>query len=228
MVNRRGMGQPRTRNRRQIRTQLRQIRRTLTLEPRRVNCSPDPPPVNHSFVHSNIIPIILKYDKDAKTNSFSAGSGNSDPTITFGLPATKTFLPFDLSYGNIYAAWVHWTGHATSQTAFHHADLCVKKVSYWGPSATELTPVAIGLTVDIPAPSSSASVTDLGTTTARARCALSLPCSWQAGASELKIVRIDCDNEGTLLQAKRLAKLEEFPSLGILHVSLNVRVTKAT
>lgn len=227
MARRRRPVQNRLRNRRQVRSQLRQIHRAVSLEPRRVNIPADPPAVNHSFVHSNIIPIFLKYDNSKTTTSFTPGTGGADPTITFGKP-NPSFSPYDLRYTDLYNAWVNWTGHTTTAAEWFHGDICVAKICYWGPAASELTSCAIGLTVDIPAPGSSASVTDVGTTVVRARTAMTLPCSWQAAASELKVIRIDCDNEGTLKLKNRLDFLEKYQQLGIMHVTLNVRMTKST
>lgn len=227
MARRRGTVPPRNRNRRQVRTQLRQIHRAISLEPRRVNTPADPPPVPHSFVHATKLPILLLYNKTASTSTFTPGTNDSDPTITFGLTSNGQFVPADLTYNALYLAWAHWTGHIA--TAWFHGDVCVQKVNYWGPSTQGLTTVAIGLTVDVPAPGSSASVTDVGTPTTRAKCGLTLPCSWQTAPATHVVIRVDCDNEGTLCNSPELMKIVEKQNmLGFLYVTLNVRLTKAT
>lgn len=223
MVRRRRPNQNKPRGRRQIRTQLRQIHRALTNEPRRSLVPPDPPNVQQSFVHSNIVPIILLYDKSVNGSKFNTGDATgTESSITFGLKDKERFVPADLKYSDLWSAWCAYTGHNT--TGWFHADICVIKVHYWGPSHTDLTSSPIGLTVELPAPGSSAAITDSGTTTVRARCGFALPCFWQGVESTSTLVRLDCDAEGTL--KKSIGTLEKLPQLGYLHITTNVRITR--
>lgn len=217
MASTRGKARPKTR------ANLRQISRIINFEPRRISNLPvDPPPIKTSFHYNNVLEFQVRLSSSA--TAVKPGFIN----IEYTPGTTKNLSWAQITVSDLTLAWLKFLQIETDSSGLD-MEISILRVVYWGPSRMELTGLPIGLVVDINPPSSSMSLRDTGTTTARARVGVTVPQHvWYEENNKTDVIRIAPDPDSTFIKAAAplLKEIKEGLVIGTVHVTIAVRRTR--
>lgn len=208
-----------------VRSQIRTLARAVTFEPRRIAIPADPPSVPRTITYNNILACRVEV---AKTTGFDPEPSETmdNPLIGCGLVTTpvKSVATCVVKLKDVFTAWCHWM--RVTPGKYDNVEICLTKVQYWGMSPTIYSGIEVSLNVDFPAPFSGQSVRDSGTTNARPRCGISMPVkSWEPVASATTSFGVDPDSSGILYNIVPKDQLVEGFNLGVVYISVSVRVS---
>lgn len=214
-------GKIRTKNR----TNMRQISRAITFEPRRaVNLPVDPPPIRTSFHYNNVLEFTVRLVPD--TSSIVPGFIN----IQYVSTTTTVLSWMNITVEDLYLAWRKFLQIEVDLSGLD-TEITLHRVAYWGPSRSELTGLPIAVVVDVNAPASSISLRDVGTTNARAKVGVSIPqriwydVGTKKEPTKTVLARIVPDPDSTFVKAAAplLKDHSDGFILGTVHMSMAVR-----
>lgn len=208
-----------------VQSQLRTLARAVTFEPCRLAIPADPPSVPRTFTFNTI--ISCRVEVAERTVLVPVPSKDMDnPLIGCGFeaedPSTVYTCVFTLK--EVYKAWCHWMRFSPNKN--DSMEICLTKVQFWGMSPNAYSGIEIGLNLQPPIPFSSQSVRDAGTTSARPRCGISMPTNnWEDVSSAATSIGVDPDTMGVLSNIVPKDLLVVGFNLGVVHLSVSVRVS---